>query len=145
MFEPAAVDLGVRSVLAIVAGGLANFMLGGLWYMVLFNRRWVAASGMTPADFEGSSPGGGMALTLAGCVVTTGAFAVVYQWAGGQGIGDALAVGTVLGVGIAAMEGMKAAVYSTDPRAHPWALYAINGSYAVLGLVVGGVVYALIA
>jgi len=55
------------------------------------------------------------------------------------------ALGALIGVGVAAMEGMKGAVYSFDDRARPWPLYAINAGYAVCGLVLAGAVYALIA
>jgi hypothetical protein len=139
-----AVDFGMRSIVAIVAGGVANFMLGGLWYMALFSRRWVAATGRTPEDFEGESPGAEMLLTLLGCFVTTAVLAVVYQWGGGETVVDGLLVGALLGVGVAAMEGLKPAVYNFDERVRPWSLYAINGSYAVCGITLAGVVYALI-
>lgn len=138
------IEFGIRSILGIFAGGVANFFLGGLWYMVLFSKRWIAATGRTPEDFKDGSPGGGLLLTLAGCIVTSIALAVVYQWSGGQSVMDGLVVGALLGSGIAAMEGMKAAIYSTDERASPWTLYAINGSYAICGLTVAGIVYALI-
>jgi hypothetical protein len=46
----------------------------------------------------------------------------VYEWAGGHTIMDGLAVGALLGAGIAAMEGLKPAVYNFDERVKPWAL-----------------------
>jgi hypothetical protein len=137
-------DFGMWNFIGVIAGGLANFMLGGLWYMLLFRKRWIAATGRTPEDFKDGSPGAGMLLTLGGCFVTTAVLAVVYQWAGGKTILDGVAIGAILGAGVAAMEGMKAAVYSFDERVKPWALYAINGTYAVCGPTLAGVVYALI-
>ena len=140
----AMLDLGWLTLVGILAGGLTNFMIGGLWYMKLFNKPWLQATGRTPEDFVDSSPGAGMLLTLGGCFVTTAVLAIVYQWGGGQTVLDGLAVGALLGAGVAAMEGMKAAVYNFDERVRPWALYAVNGSYAVCGLALAGVVYALI-
>lgn len=57
---------------------------------------------------------------------------------------DGITVGIILGAGVAAMEGMKVAVYNFDERVKPWLLYAVNGSYAVCGLALAGAVYALI-
>lgn len=139
------VAFGWWNLVGVLAGGLAYFALGALWYMTLFGERWVAATGRTAEDFEGQAPGAEMLLTLVGCVVTTAVIALVYGWADGATLWDGLAVGAILGVGVAAMEGVKAAVYNVDERVRPWALYAINGSYAVCGITLAGAVYAIIA
>jgi hypothetical protein len=140
-----AVDFGSRTLLAIAAGGLANFALGALWYMALFQKQWLAALGRTAADFGDAGPSSSMLFTLIGCIVTTAVLAVVYQWGGGATLMHGVIVGALLGVGVAAMEGLKPAVYNVDERVNPARLYVVNGSYAVLGLVLSGLVYALIA
>jgi len=139
------IDLGTRTLIAIVIGGLANFMVGALWYMALFQKPWMAAIGRTADEFKDKSPSSGMLITLLGCIVSTFALAVVFQWGGGVSIWDGVLVGLLLGLGIAAMEALKPAVYNFDQRVKAWSLYAINASYAVLGTVVAGFVYALIA
>lgn len=138
------IDLSVRGLVGILAGGFASFMLGGLWYMLLFNKRWLAATGRTAEDFEGESSASGMILTLLGCFVSTAVLALVYQWAGGSSVLDGIIIGLILGVGIAAVEGMKKAIYNFDTRVKPWALYSVDVSYSVLGMVLAGAVYALI-
>lgn len=137
-------EFGMWDVIGIIAGGLAYFMLGALWYMSLFSKQWTAATGRSPDEFKNGGPGATMLVTLGGCLVTTAVLALVYQWAAGESIWDGLVVGAILGVGVAAMEGMKTAVYNFDERARPWALYAINASYAACGITLAGVVYALI-
>ena len=137
-------EFGWWSLLGILLGGLANFFLGALWYMKLFSKSWLEATGRTSEEFKDGSPGAGLVLTFGGCVATTAVVALVYGWAGGETLLDGLVVGLILGAGVAAMEGMKAAVYNFDERVKPWALYAVNGSYAVCGLALAGVVYALI-
>jgi hypothetical protein len=138
------IEFGWSNLLGIIGGGLANFFLGGLWYMKFFNKRWIEATGRTPEDFKDASPGAGMLLTLGGCIVSTAVLALVYGWAGGATVLDGITVGIILGAGVAAMEGMKVAVYNFDERVKPWLLYAVNGSYAVCGLTLAGAVYALI-
>lgn len=112
--------------------------------MKLFSKHWIEATGRTPEDFKDASPGVGMLLTLGGCIVSTAVLALVYWWAGGATVLDGITVGIILGAGVAAMEGMKVAVYNFDERVKPWLLYAVNGSYAVCGLALAGAVYALI-
>lgn len=137
-------EFGWRVWVGIAVGGLANFMLGALWYMALFQKPWAAATGRSPEEF-GDGPGPVMLLTLVGAVASTFVLALVYQWAGGLGVVDGLLIGALLGIGIAAVEGMKKAVYNFDDRTRPWALFAVDGGYAVAGLMLAGAVYGLIA
>lgn len=140
-----AINLGTRTLLAIVVGGLAYYMLGAVWYMTLFGDRWVAATGRTKEEIQSQGAGTEMLLTLIGAVVVTGVVAVMYQWAGGTSVPDGAFVGLLVGVGVTAMEGMKQAVYNVDERVQRWTLYGINSAYAVCGTTLAGVVYALIA
>ncbi|WP_167856080.1 DUF1761 domain-containing protein [Natronospirillum operosum] len=137
-------DFGFRTWLAIGAGGLASFMLGALWYMLLFSKPWVAATGRNPEEF-GEGPGPIMLLTLAGAIISTAVLAVVYQWSGGGSVLHGMGIGALLGVGVAAVETLKKAVYNYDERTRPWPLFAVDAGYAVAGLVLAGAVYALIA
>ncbi len=86
-----------------------------------------------------------MLVTLIGNVVTTAVLAIVYQWGGGTSVLDGVVVGALLGLGLAAMEALKPAVYNLDERVKPWSLYVVNASYAACGLVLAGLVYSLIA
>ncbi|MEX2526553.1 MAG: DUF1761 domain-containing protein [Gemmatimonadota bacterium] len=140
-----AIDFGMRTLLAILAGGIAYYMLGALWYMKLFGERWIAATGRTKEEIQGDAVGAEMLLTLAGAMLATTVLAVVFQWGGGASPVDGAGVGLMVGVGVAAAEGLKQAVYNVDERVDRWALYGINSLYAVMGLTLAGVVYALIA
>lgn len=143
----AGLEFGTSSYIGIVAGGLSYFALGALWYTALFRDRWMAATGRTRDEFtssaQDSSPAW-MGLTLLGAIVSTAVVAVAYQWGGGEGVLDGLVVGAIVGVGVAAMEGLKNAVYNFDERVRPWELYAINAAYAIAGLLLAGTVYGLI-
>lgn len=143
--EPGIRDLGSRTLPAILAGGVANFALGALWYTVLFQKQWMAAIGRTAQDFGDAKASPSMLFTFVGCFVTIAALAVVYQWGGGASVLHGLWVGALLGVGVAAMETLKASVYNVDERVDPRSLFVVNASYAVLGLMLSGIVYALIA
>lgn len=129
------------NILAAAVGGIAYFGLGALWYTFLFADRWMAARGTTAEQIaqEGGA-GAMMALTLVAAIVSAFVIAAVYEWAGGTGPVDGLVVGAILGIGVAAMEGLKSVVYERAT----WMLYAINTSYVVLGFMLAGAVYALI-
>ncbi len=137
------IDFGTRTLLAIVVGGLAYYMLGALWYMALFADKWVAATGRSKEEIRPA--GAEMLYTLVGSILVTAALAFAFQWGGGTTVIDGAVVGLIFGVGIAATEGMKVAVYNVDERVQRWTLYGINTLYAVLGMMLAGVVYALIS
>jgi hypothetical protein len=101
-----ALDFGVRTLLAIVAGGLVYYVLGALWYMALFGDKWVAATGRSKEEIQSQSAGAEMLLTLIGAVVSTAVLSVAYQWGGGTSVVDGAVVGLMIGVGVAAMEGL---------------------------------------
>jgi RsiW-degrading membrane proteinase PrsW (M82 family) len=140
-------DFGGSDYLGMVVGGLAYFALGALWYTLLFQKPWMAATGRSEQEFEamqGASPVW-MLATLAGAIVATAVIAIAYRWGGGDGVVDGIVVGAILGIGVAAMENLKNVIYNFDDRSHPWTLYGINTAYAVLGFIIAGAVYSLIA
>ena len=47
--------MGDINLLAIFLGALAFFVVGALWYGVLFSKAWQAASGMTDEKIKGSN------------------------------------------------------------------------------------------
>lgn len=139
-------EFGWRVVLAIVAGGVANFMLGALWYALLFQKAWIQSTGRTAEEIHSSGgPGATMALTLLGTLSTTLVLAIIFQWVGGSTVLDGLVIGLLLGVGISFWERFKTAVYNVDDKVHVWAMFRIDAAYNVCGLAVAGMVYALIA
>jgi len=43
--------------LAVFAGAIAAFVIGGLWYSpLLFGKPWMKVNGFTPKDLEGGNP-----------------------------------------------------------------------------------------
>lgn len=137
-------DLVARDYIGIFIGGIAYYALGALWYTVLFGKRWIAATGRTSEEFPKNSPAW-MGLTLVAAVVSTAVIAIIYQWGGGNGLVDGLVVGAIVGFGVVAMEMLKEVVYNFDSRKHTWSLYIINAAYGVVGFMVAGTVYGVIA
>lgn len=122
-------------------GGVAYFALGGLWYMKLFTKPWLAATGRAPDEFK-DGPGIGMLYNFLGSMLSVTVLALVYGWASGETLLDGLLIGAVLGIGVAGTERIKTAVFNFDERVKPWALFAVDASYSVCGLMLAGLVYA---
>lgn len=56
--------------LAVLAAAFASFVLGWVWYGMLFQKQWMAARGLTPEECKDQKmPIGLMALTFASLVV----------------------------------------------------------------------------
>ncbi len=122
--------------LSILVAGLSGFVIGGLWYGPLFQKPWMALTGMTPEKGKQQS----MALTfgLAYVLNVIAAFGISFLLRGhhsalmGLHAGLAAAfffVCTALGV-----------IYLFEQR--PIKLFAINAGYqlvnfSVMGLIIG--------
>ena len=46
--------------LAVIAAGVAGFMVGGVWYSALFGKLWMAARGVTPESMKDGKGNVGM-------------------------------------------------------------------------------------
>ncbi|MGY6518780.1 MAG: DUF1761 domain-containing protein [Lysobacteraceae bacterium] len=137
--------IGWSGLAAILAGAFAYFMLGAAWYMKLFATPWLRATGRSVEEFDEGPKGSALVLSLLSCLVATAVLLLVYRLAGGDGPLHGLAAGLLLGVGVAAMERMKTAVYCFDRRVSPWLLFAVDAGYAVCGMALAGVLVGLIA
>ena len=112
--------------LAILAAALSAFVLGGLWYSVLFAGPWQKAAGVSDEQIRASNPmvlfGGAFVLSL----VASAAFAVFL----GPEIN--LATGALYGftAGLCWVTASLGITYLFERR--PLALFLINGGYQTL-------------
>ena len=118
---------------AVVVAGIAQFVLGWVWYMPgVFGRRWLSAQGMTAMP----QPGPKLVLYLVGAIVTACVIAIVLSWAGGASIGAGVAVGVLLALPIVAME--TTGVVMGRPASYVLIQdgYALAG-FALMGAIIG--------
>jgi hypothetical protein len=112
--------------LAILASALSAFVLGGLWYSVLFARPWQKAAGVSDEQMRSGNPavtfGGAFVLSL----VASAAFAVFL----GPEIN--LATGALYGftAGLCWVTASLGITYLFERR--PLVLFLINGGYQTL-------------
>lgn len=111
--------------LAVALAALSAFLLGGLWYSLLFAKQWAALTGQSEEKLKSGNPalifGGAFLLNLVGAYVLAmfvGPADVKYGAFAGFAVGLCW-VATSLGVG-----------YLFERR--PFGLWLINGLYCTL-------------
>ena len=128
--------------LAVVAAGVAAFLLGALWYSpALFARQWMAAHGHTPERIAAMQKQ--MAKTYAisfGCfLVTAWVMAVLLSRVEVSGALGGVKLGGITWLGFAATIGLISNLYSEKPLA----AYLIDAGYQLVYLIVMGVILAV--
>ncbi len=130
---------GLNSV-AILAASVAFFIVGFLWYGLLFADAWMAASGITKeaaeADQNPSWMIGGFIITVMQVI----GIALVMKWKGAASLGDAVKTALLLWLLFALPFTLYAYFYSL---AHSSTLLMIDASHLLVGWVVSAVVLSL--
>lgn len=119
--------------LGIALATLAYYVLGAVWFTPLFGRAWDSALGHR-RDPTGRFPLRYYVGPLIGCLVVSAATAVLADALAFDRLGDALALGIVVGVGYAAPVSLTNAITPITPR--PWLFATVTGGYHLVGRVV---------
>lgn len=138
-------DFGSIPWLAVGIAALAIFFLGALWYTALFGKAWQKLHGYSDEkvkQMQAAKPPpvffGGM---LGSYLLVAIGLALVVDWAGARGAPAGVVVGLVLWLGLALPIGITAWLASDKPLA----AFAIDWSYQLAFLVMGGVIIASLA
>lgn len=126
---------GVR-ILPLVVATIAFYLVGAVWYGVVFSQTWVTASGYTSADFEGSNPAW-MGLGIVIAFFTVLIIAKVLNWLDVQSVGEAVSRTLVLWIGFGATAAAYTLTYSPDRSI---VLYFIDGGHLLVAWVVAAIV-----
>ncbi len=124
------------SYLRIILAVAAFFMLGGLWYSVLFGKTWMAEMGLKKEDMKGGERS--MFFALLPNLVMVLALAYFVHVTATHGAWRGFYLGLKLGIGFIAAQ----AVLNNFFHHGSWKLVRIDVSYAVVGL---GLVGAILA
>ncbi|MBC6447347.1 DUF1761 domain-containing protein [Actinokineospora xionganensis] len=128
--------------LAVLVATVAFFALGGLWYStLLFGKIWSRAVGLDMAGDE-KPPVTIYLMPLLTCFVSSLALAMLANATGTDTVGEALALGVVAGLGLAAMALLVTGFF--DPKKpQPMTWVAVTAGYHLLGLIVVSLIVAL--
>ena len=134
------------NLLAVVVAGIVVFLLGGVWYSVLFARAWMTLMGKSEEEMkrEAAALGGGAMAAIYGAAFLCGllqaaAIAVLLNhFANLTALRGAL-VGLGCWGGFAAPTSFATALFSMTPRK----LWAINSGYNLAAFVAAGILLAV--
>lgn len=123
--------------LAVIAAAVSMFVIGGLWYSVLFQKQWMAANGFSDEDMRRGSPAVifGTAFILSLLMAANLAFFV----SGVPDLGAVIGYSVAAGLGWAAFGLSMVALFERRPLAY----HLINGGYLTVAFVVMGLILGL--
>jgi hypothetical protein len=128
-------NVGDLNLLAILAGTVAFFAVGGVWYSpVLFGKVWQATVGLSDAEVSGRNMGAVFGSTFVVALVTNVVLAFFLGNDAGVAVG-ALA-GLLAGIGLSAAPIVTTFIFENRPVK----LMAIDGGYHVCALTLAGVI-----
>ena len=121
---------------AVLVCAAVYWLIGGLWYGLIFGNRWMALEHMTAANASSMSPVGPYIITFLLDLVIAFFLARICAWRNANTAGRGAALGTILWIGIVAPITFTTSMYEMRPAE----LFAINNLYPLVGLVVAGAI-----
>jgi len=121
---------------AIVVSAVAYWILGALWYGVLFGRQWMALEGITMEQAKRVNPVLPYLITFVLNLLMAFVLAQLCLWRNANTAARGAAVGVLLWIGIVGP--IVATTYMYEMR--PKELFAINEFYPLVGLCLMGVI-----
>ncbi len=121
--------------LAVLVGGMAYFILGMLWYTMLFGKAWIRLTGINANDPNMKKGAGGIFLmSLILMLVASFGIGVLLAYLQPHNIMLGVKLGLLVGVCFSATAISISYLYERKP----FGLHLINGGYNVVGCVVVG-------
>lgn len=117
---------------AILVAAVIQFLLGALWYSLLFAKPWMALTGHT----KGERPKGAvfaMTCSFIGGLILSFILAHVVYWAG-AGLHKGIFVGFICWLGFVAAPLFSETLYEQ----RPYKLFAINAGYWLVAMLISG-------
>ena len=123
---------------AILVCAIAYWLLGGLWYDVLFSKRWMALENMSATTANSANPRWILPFLLTFLLNLLIAFvlAQICIWRNANTAGRGAAIGIILWIGIVGP--IVCTTYMFETRSKE--LFAINEFYPLVGLCIMGAI-----
>jgi hypothetical protein len=122
--------------LAVVVSAVAYWMVGGLWYGLLFGPRWMALENLTIEQGKSMNSALPYIVTFVLDLLIAYVLANLCSWRNANTAGRGSAVGVLLWVGIVAPITYTTHMYEMRPAQ----LFMINECYPLIGLCLMGVI-----
>lgn len=128
-----AVTLTSHVAKVVVISAIIQWLLGALWYGVVFKKSWMKFVGFTESE-KPKYRAFGMAVALVACLLLSFVLAHVVGWAGSDTFTGGAKIGIIAWLGFMAPPLFTQHI-SENRRAN---LFAINASYWLLAMALGG-------
>lgn len=121
---------------AIVVAAIAYWLLGALWFGVLFSKPWMALEHMTEQQAQSMNPALPYIISFVLNLLIAFVLSQLIQWRSAWTAGRGSAVGVILWVGIVGPITYTTYMYEMRPKE----LFAINEFYPLAGLMLMGAI-----
>jgi hypothetical protein len=121
---------------AVVVCAFVYWMVGGLWYGLLFGQRWMALENMTIEQGKSMSSALPYVITFVLDLLIALALAQLCIWRNANTAGRGAAIGLLLWIGFIGPITYTTYMYEMRPKE----LFAINEFYPLAGLIVMGTI-----
>jgi hypothetical protein len=122
--------------LAVVVAAIAYWVLGGVWYGVLFSKPWMALEQMTEEQAKSMNPVLPFVITFILNLLIAYALAQICIWRNANTVGRGASVGVLLWIGFVGPINYTTYMYEMRPKE----LFAINEFFPLAGLVLMGAI-----
>jgi surface polysaccharide O-acyltransferase-like enzyme len=122
--------------LAVFVAAIAYWLLGALWYGVLFGQAWMALEHMTEEQTRSMNPVLHYLITLVLNVLIAYALAQICIWRNADTLGRGASVGVLLWIGFVGPVTFTTYMYEMRPKE----LFAINQFFPLAGFVLMGAI-----
>jgi Protein of unknown function (DUF1761) len=126
--------------LAIIAAGVAYFLLGAIWYSFIFKHAWIKHSGVNVNDPNMKK---GMAQTMIASLVLMIICSLGLALLLGKIVSTSWMSGAKLGLLAGVCFSATAICISYLYEKRPWMLHFINAGYNVAGCVIAGIILSV--
>lgn len=120
---------------AVLVAAIAYWLLGGLWYGVLFNKPWTELEHMT-AEQLGANPTIPFIVSFLLEILIAYSLAQLCLFRNADTMGRGASVGVLVWIGFVGPIALMTYMFEMRPRA----LFAINEFYSLFGLVLMGAI-----
>jgi Protein of unknown function (DUF1761) len=121
---------------AVVVAAVAYWLLGALWFGVLFGKQWMALENMSEAQARSMNPVLPYVVSMLLNLLIAYSVAQVCAWRNANTSGRGASVGVLLWIGIVGPITFTTYMYEMRPKT----LFAINEFYPLAGLVLMGAI-----
>ena len=121
---------------AVVVAAIAYWLLGALWYGLLFNKPWMALEHMTIEQAQSVSPVIPYIVSFLLEILIAYSLAQICIWRNANTVGRGASVGVLVWIGFVGPIALMTYMFEMRPKA----LFAINEFYPLAGLVLMGAI-----